>query len=79
MKSEALECFDRAVKLDPDVCTHAHSNRGNALHALGRRAKEALECFDRAVELDPDNALMHYSRGSALHALGKDSRGTRML
>ena len=59
---EALECFDRAVELDPGNA-RAHSGKGDVLHALGREA-EALECFDRAVELDPDNARAHSGKDS---------------
>lgn len=48
---EALECYDRALAMEPDVAAF-HSNRGNALRNLGRAA-EALASLERAIGLDP--------------------------
>ena len=44
--------YEAALKLKPDY-PEALSNRGNTLHALGRRL-EAIESLDRAVTLRPD-------------------------
>jgi tetratricopeptide (TPR) repeat protein len=48
---EALDCFDRALALNPRLAELWH-NKGNALYKLGR-VEEALDCFDRALALNP--------------------------
>jgi len=50
---EALECYDRALAIDPDF-TIAWQAKGVALHNLGRYDK-AIECYDRALSLYPGN------------------------
>ena len=52
---EALEQFDAALGLDPNIA-YAHVNRGNALHALGARTA-AEQSYRRALELDPNQAM----------------------
>jgi protein O-GlcNAc transferase len=47
----ALECFERAIALDPRHAP-AHNNRGNVLIDL-LRADEALVSYQRALELSP--------------------------
>ena len=51
--NEALECFDRALKLNPGV-SNIWLNRGIALVKLNE-FEEAMDCFDRALQLDPNN------------------------
>jgi len=65
----ALECFDRAIALNPDFA-EAHNNRGVILHARGRDV-EALAAFDRVTALKPAFAEGHNNRGGALEALGR--------
>lgn len=48
---EALECFDKALSLDPKN-THAWNQKGVALRSLGRY-DEAIECFNKALEIVP--------------------------
>jgi len=50
--AEALEWYDKAVKLDP-LYEDAYSNRGVALSKLGRYA-EAAESLWKAIELAPE-------------------------
>ncbi|MDD1715446.1 MAG: tetratricopeptide repeat protein [Methanolinea sp.] len=50
---EAIECYDRALAIDPDFSV-AWSAKGVALHNLGRY-DEAITCYDRALSLDPGN------------------------
>jgi tetratricopeptide (TPR) repeat protein/serine/threonine protein kinase len=64
---EALQVFDDALELAPDMA-YTHHNRGLALSAL-RRLPQALEAFNRAVELDPNHASSHENRGCTLYAL----------
>lgn len=50
---EAIECYDRALEIDPDFSV-AWQAKGVALHNLGRY-DDALECYDRALSFDPGN------------------------
>ena len=45
---EAIECYDRAIKLDPEDDS-TWNNKGIALDSLGHHS-EAIECYDKAVE-----------------------------
>jgi tetratricopeptide (TPR) repeat protein len=51
--NEALECFDRALKINPGV-SNIWLNRGIALVKLNE-FEEAMDCFDRSLQLDPNN------------------------
>ncbi len=51
--NEALDCFDRALKMNPGV-SNIWMNRGIALVKLNE-FEEAMDCFDRAIQLDPNN------------------------
>jgi tetratricopeptide (TPR) repeat protein len=66
---EALESFDRAISLEPDLW-EAFSARGTILFALGR-ADEALASFDKAIFLEPKGANGFYNRAFALQTLGR--------
>ena len=45
---EALQCYDKAIELDPNYAT-AWGNKGLTLSGLGRHT-EALPCFDKAID-----------------------------
>jgi len=57
---EALESFDKALKLEPD-CPAALENRANALIKLDRD-EEARAALDAALKLEPNNADVLSSR-----------------
>ena len=46
---DALECYDRAIELDPDFAD-AWNIRGLVLHYLGRE-EEAQKCFEEAEKI----------------------------
>ncbi len=58
---EALECYDKALALEP-LSAALHNNRGNALRHLGR-AEESLVSYDQAIALDPLFAPAFESKG----------------
>lgn len=64
---EALECYDRAIELDPNYHP-AWALRGNVLNNLDRY-EEALASFDRAIALGHDNQFSWFLRGNLLNNL----------
>jgi len=66
---EALACYDRALKIDPQKAD-VWCNKGNACFAESRH-EEALQCFDKAVAIDPKDMKSWCNRGVALKALGR--------
>jgi tetratricopeptide (TPR) repeat protein len=61
---EALECFNRAITLRPDVAA-GYRARARALVGLDRRG-EALADLDRAVRLKPDDPAAYAERAELL-------------
>lgn len=51
--SWALNCFDRALMINPDYVS-AHHQRGVVYELLGNML-EAVECWERTLDIDPDN------------------------
>ena len=54
---EALECYQRAVRADPDLGADVWLKLGN-LRFRRQDPAEAERCWTRALELDPDNAIV---------------------
>jgi len=52
---EALECFDKAIELEPKS-EIAWNTRGLLLERLGRYS-EAVASFDEAIKFDPEFTL----------------------
>jgi len=67
LSAEALEIYDRAIRLNPRDCD-LHINRAIALEQLGR-AEEALASCDTALALQPGSAASYLIRGMALRRL----------
>jgi tetratricopeptide (TPR) repeat protein len=67
--ADALDCYDRAIALRPDLAA-AHLNRGHALRSLARRA-EAVSSYERAIAVNPQIIDAHTSRATALLELGR--------
>jgi len=65
--SEALQCYDKAIQLEPDKGLY-WANKGVALGNLSRYS-EALQCYDKAIQLEPDNAMYWFSKGLVLFDL----------
>lgn len=65
----ALDCYTRAIELDPDVSAY-HINRGNLFLNAGE-AEGAARDYATAVRLDPSNAAAHFNLGNALRRMGR--------
>jgi tetratricopeptide (TPR) repeat protein len=75
---EAIKCYDRAIKVDPNNA-EAWCSKGSTLHKLNKdstlhklnKYKKAIVCYDKALEIDPNYAEAWYSKGDTLDSLGK--------
>jgi len=68
----ALECFDQAVKLNPNH-SRAWHNIGMSLMGLRESSEEASHCFQRAIEIDPLYAEAWNNNGAVLAILNKEN------
>ena len=66
---EAIECFDKAILLNPNHL-EARFNKGTTLLHLKRYPK-AIEAFNEALKLDPDYQQAWTNRGLAFGELGE--------
>jgi len=66
---DAVYCYDKALKLNPQVAT-AWASRGLACEALGRD-QDAIACYDESLGLDPQNPAVWSSKGNCLCASGE--------
>lgn len=67
----ALECFELAVKLNPNN-SKSWYNKGMSLVSLGESKDEALHCFQKAIEINPFDAEAWNNKGAVLAMLGKE-------
>lgn len=65
----ALEAYQRAVELDPELAD-AHVNMGRLLHMAGERGR-AEPHYREGVKLDPDDPTPHFNLGVLLEELGR--------
>ena len=72
---EAIECYDKAIEIDPDSSV-VWNNKGLALNALGKY-EEAIACYDRVIEIDPQDADAWNNKGLALDSLGNTSEAKK--
>jgi tetratricopeptide (TPR) repeat protein/2-polyprenyl-3-methyl-5-hydroxy-6-metoxy-1,4-benzoquinol methylase len=70
--TEAMACYEAAVKADPRF-GRAHLNRGNALLATGR-IDEARHAYEQAVSCDPTYAAAHFNLGNLRSRCGEYER-----
>lgn len=68
-KTEAIACYDLAIKFKPDYAKALY-NKGTVLFHLGKK-DEALECYNLAIKFKPDYAKAYYNKGNTLFYLGK--------
>jgi superkiller protein 3 len=72
---DALECFDRAIAIKPDV-THGWNGKVSALIKMGKY-DEAISSFDRASTIDPNLVALWYKIGLALEKSGNADEAVR--
>ncbi|MFX1273738.1 MAG: tetratricopeptide repeat protein [Promethearchaeota archaeon] len=58
---EAINCFDKALELNPQVPELVLLNKGNSLINL-KKYKEAILCFNSALDKDPNISHAWYSK-----------------
>jgi tetratricopeptide (TPR) repeat protein len=69
---EALEDYNRAIKIKPDVAA-GYLGRANTLNIMGRY-QEAIEDYDRTLDINPKLANAYINRGSAYSHLGETEK-----
>ena len=68
---EAIECYDRALRIFDPKDVAAWNNKGYALDSLGLY-EAAVDCLDKALEIDPRDAFAWTNKGHTLGRLGQD-------
>lgn len=66
---EAIECYDKAIEIDPDD-EWAWHNKGLALSDLGIY-DEAIQCYNKAIDIDKDFVDAWTDKGGALFTLAR--------
>jgi protein O-GlcNAc transferase len=69
---EALECYDKAIRLKPDF-GRAYFNRGNILLELDD-PKGALDAYASALVHKPDSAAAYFNSGNAYTRLAQHAK-----
>ena len=64
---EALDAYQRAVKLNPALGEDVYLKLGNIRYKRGEQ-DEAIRCWERALELDPENAIVRTNLGTVRRA-----------
>jgi tetratricopeptide (TPR) repeat protein len=80
--AEAVEAFERAIKIDPDLA-EAHFRLGLSYEAENKAAeaaveyKKAVEAFTKYVSQNPEDAEAHYQFGQTYAALHEYSEAVQ--
>lgn len=73
---EALQCFDRALAINPDDADtlsnkiNALNNFGTALEEMGKW-QEAIDCYDQALSIESDDVYALNNKGIVLKKMGR--------
>lgn len=65
---KALECFDRALKINPNF-VHGLICKADTLNKMGK-PEEALRCCEKTIVLAPENPYIWFCRGEAHELIG---------
>lgn len=66
----AMECYDRAIEIEPNHTTNAFGNKGWLLHFLGK-LNEDIEYYDKALKIELTNSKVLTNKSKALEELKK--------
>ena len=66
LHNRAVECYNRAIALDPGSPVHAR--KGESLAELDRH-REAVECYNLAIAMNPDDPFAYTKKGESLAKL----------
>jgi|SRR5659263_64076 len=69
MYSEAIQCYDKALEINP-VMADVWNNKGLAMARIAKY-EGAVTCYDKAIDLKPDDEEVIYNKGIALAHLGR--------
>lgn len=67
---EAIECFDCAIKVDPNY-VDAWYKKGVAIYQSKGSVDDELDCYNKIIEINPNYAKAWYAKGWALYDLGR--------
>ena len=68
LASDAVECFEKAVALDPACAGDAYVRRGMAFENL-QQMESAIESYDQALAADPTMTLAYLYKGAVYNRL----------
>jgi|SanBayMetagenome_1026888.scaffolds.fasta_scaffold11119_1 tetratricopeptide (TPR) repeat protein len=72
-KQKALEDYNQALKLDPNLA-YAYNGRGNVYYYNLGENQKALEDYNQALKLDPNFAVSYNGRGNVYYNLGEKQK-----
>jgi tetratricopeptide (TPR) repeat protein len=73
---EALNCFEKAIKLNPNN-SKAWYNKGTSLSMLGVFNEDTLHCFDVCIELNPMDPGAWTNRGTTMFQMANYDEAIR--
>jgi len=76
--TEAIKCFDEAIKINSELFELPWINKGLALFNL-KDYEKALECFEKALEIHPRFGAAWENKGKALINLGRNEKALECL
>ena len=76
--TEAIKCFDEAIKINSELFELPWINKGLALFNL-KDYEKALECFEKALEIHPSFGAAWENKGKALINLGRNEKALECL
>jgi tetratricopeptide (TPR) repeat protein len=67
---EALECYNRALEINPQYEVEVWNGKGLSISSLGR-FEEAITCYDKALKINPMYTNAWHNKGNTLLHLGR--------
>ncbi len=70
---QAIEDYDKSIKINPNFHVRAYYNRGHAYTILGNY-QQAIADYDKAIEVYPEYEEAYFNRGCVYAILGNHKR-----